>query len=651
MALPTPNLDDRRFQDLVDEAKRRVQQHCPEWTDHNVSDPGVTLIETFASMVEQLLYRLNRVPDLHYRRFLDLIGVRLFAPSTAHCDVTFWLSSAQESPVRIPEGTQVATMHGEIDEPIVFTVSRPLTVVPCTLGHLAMSVAESGAWYVDQTEDLLAGRGPACFATPPAPGNSVYFGLSDAVPGCAVLLRMECDVEGVGVDPKNPPLAWEAWDGERWAECEVDKDTTGGFNVPGDVVLHVPSSHTVSVLARQRAGWLRCRAVAPAPGQPFYSDSPRLHAITASTIGGTVPAEHAEVVRDEVLGVSEGVPGQRFPMARGPVVTDDTGLVVEVSGEDGWQEWREVTSFAASGPEDRHVVIDRVSGEVCFGPAIRQPDGAIRRHGAVPAKSSAIRIPRYRTGGGRRGNVSRGLLRVQRDAVPFVSGVTNRRAAAGGVDGESVRDAESRGPLLLRTLDRAVTAEDYEQLAREAAPEAARVKCVPVNPDASGTPEGVRVLVVPAASGSADLEFVALKLDPGMRDRIVRYLDERRCVGARLSVEEPFYRAVTVVAELRGRGDSTPGALTGRATQALYDYLHPITGGPDGDGWPFGRPVHSGEVFAVLQRVSGVELVESVRLFAADPTTGERGREVQRIALPPNALVFSFGHRVRVAGE
>ena len=87
MALPVPNLDDRRFQDLVDDAKRLVQQRCPEWTDHNVSDPGVTLIELFAWMSDQVLYRLNRVPDRHYVKFLELLGVRLFPPIAARAAI------------------------------------------------------------------------------------------------------------------------------------------------------------------------------------------------------------------------------------------------------------------------------------------------------------------------------------------------------------------------------------------------------------------------------------------------------------------------------------------------------------------------------------------------------------------------------------
>src|SRR5687767_8556335 len=128
MALPVPNLDDRRFQDLVDDAKRLVQQRCPEWTDHNVSDPGVTLIELFAWMTEQLLYRLNRVPDRNYVKFLELIGVRLFPPTAAVADVTFWLSAPQPEPVRVPAGTQVATVRTETEDAVSFTTSQDLTI-------------------------------------------------------------------------------------------------------------------------------------------------------------------------------------------------------------------------------------------------------------------------------------------------------------------------------------------------------------------------------------------------------------------------------------------------------------------------------------------------------------------------------------------
>src|SRR3954471_17162455 len=109
MTLPAPRLDDRTFQQLVDEAKRRVQQSCPEWTDHNVSDPGVVLIELFAAMTDQVTYRLNQVPDHLYRRFLELIGVTPHPPRAASAGVTFWLSAPQPETVRVPRNTQMAT--------------------------------------------------------------------------------------------------------------------------------------------------------------------------------------------------------------------------------------------------------------------------------------------------------------------------------------------------------------------------------------------------------------------------------------------------------------------------------------------------------------------------------------------------------------
>src|ERR1700751_2663873 len=131
MALPAPNLDDRRFQNLVDDAKRLVQRRCPEWTDHNVSDPGVTLIETFAYMTDQLLYRLNRVPDRNYIKFLELIGVRLFPPTAASTHGPFWLSAPQETTVSVPVGVEVATPSTEaVGSAIAFTTTDKLDMVP-----------------------------------------------------------------------------------------------------------------------------------------------------------------------------------------------------------------------------------------------------------------------------------------------------------------------------------------------------------------------------------------------------------------------------------------------------------------------------------------------------------------------------------------
>ena len=165
--LPAPNLDDRTFQGLVDEAKRLVQNRCPEWTDHNVSDPGVTLIEAFAQMVDQLIYRLNRVPDLNYIKFLELIGVELRSPAPAQGKVTFWLSAPQPQTVLVRNETQVATPRTDIHEPIVFSTTRDLEIIPCAF-------ARAGAWLVgseptDHTQALSAKQGfPAFSATPGA---------------------------------------------------------------------------------------------------------------------------------------------------------------------------------------------------------------------------------------------------------------------------------------------------------------------------------------------------------------------------------------------------------------------------------------------------------------------------------------------------
>ncbi|MFF5218373.1 putative baseplate assembly protein [Micromonospora sp. NPDC000442] len=646
MALPAPNLDDRRFQQLVDDAKRFIQQRCPEWTDHNVSDPGVTLIEAFAQMTDELLYRLNRVPEKNYLAFLDLIGVRLYPPTAARVDLTFWLAAPQPETVLLRAGTEAGTVRTETEEAIVFGTVSDLAIVPCELTHLRVHPADGPG--ADRTDQVLGGRDVPCFTTPPTVGDALLLGLDTAVPSCAVVLRLESRVEGIGVDPRQPPLRWEAWDGAGWVACEVDSDSTGGLNRPGDVVLHVPAGHTASVVGGQRAGWLRCRLVAAEAGQPFYSASPTIRAASAFTLGGTVTAVHAETVTEEFLGESEGVSGQRFRVARPPVIPDDEPFVVEVSDGTGWQEWAEVDAFGATGPDDRCVTVDRSTGEVAFGPAVREPDGSLRRYGAVPPNGTRLRVRRYRTGGGRRGNVARGAISTLRSSVPYVSRVENREAAAGGVDGESVQSARQRGPVQLRAQDRAVTARDYELIAGQAVPAAARIRCLSAGDGADAG--GVRVLVVPEAVADSGerLRFEQLIPPDDMLATVAEHLDARRPIGVRLVVEPPFYQGVTVAARLTARPGASAERLRAAALDALYGYLNPLRGGPDGSGWPFGRPVQSGELFGVLQRLTGVALVEEVLLFPADPITGQRGAATPRVELDRHALVFSYEHQVRV---
>lgn len=645
--LPAPNLDDRRFQQLVDEAKRFVQRRCPEWTDHNVSDPGVTLIELFASMTDQVLYRLNRVPDRNYIKFLELMGVRLFPPTAAQVDVTFWLSAPQPTVVMVAKGTETATVRTDREQAMAFTTVEDLAIVPCSLTALMSSVEPTD--FRDQFASVEAGKQFFCFDTRPKPGDLLLIGLDGPVPSCAVNLRFRCDIEGVGVDPRNPPLIWEAWTGAGWDECETTRDETGGLNRDGDVVLHVPSGHVASLVGNRRAGWLRCRVVEPEPNQPFYGASPRIGRLVAFTIGGTVGAVNAARVDDEIVGVSDEVAAQRFPVAHPPVVPSEEPAVLEVSTEDGWEEWHCVDSFAESGPDDPHFILDATTGEVQLGPAVRERDGSLRFFGRVPPKGSVLRLRSYLTGGGRLGNVARGTITVLKSSIPYVADVENRAPASGGVDGEDLESVKIRGPLALRTRERAVTAQDYEQIALEAAPEVARIRCVPAGSDPT-LAGAVRLLVVPAAADDdiGRLDFEQLIPAEDTMVRITEHLDKHRVIGARLVVEPPVYQGITVVARLTARAHSSPELIQAEATEALYRYFHPISGGPDGTGWPFGRAVQSGEVYSVLQGLRGVEAVEDARLFGADPVSGSRGSAVARLDVAPNALVFSYQHQVLV---
>jgi predicted phage baseplate assembly protein len=580
-------------------------------------------------------------------KFLELLGVRLYPATAARTEVTFWLSAPQPVEIIIPPGTEVATPRGDAPQSaVVFSTAENLAIVPCEFTYLGVELS-GGSWQ-DYTSSVRVAP-VRCFSPQPLVDDVFMVGLSAATPHCAVSIRLNCEIEGVGVDPLDPPLVWEAYDGIGWARCEVERDSTGGLNRAGEVVIHVPDSHVMSLVHGLRAGWVRARTVAPHEDQSFYSNSPLIRSVAAATVGGTTGAVQAQVVENEIIGMSEGVPGQRFAFAHPPVIpAREHEIMLEVADEEGWQPWVEVNDFSSSSESDPHFILDAVAGEIELGPAVRMPDGTMVNFGAVPGKGEILRVRQYRTGGGQKGNVARGAISVGRTTIPFVNRVENRSVASGGVDAESVDEAKVRGPIVLRTLGRAVTADDYEELARVAVPEAARVRAVTSDsPEEAG---GVRVLLVPMVGDNDEgrLAFEDLIPSDDLLERAATYLDARRTIGARVLVEPPAYQGITVVARLRARPWADGARLQATAVQALYSHLHPISGGPDGTGWPFGRPVQLGEIHAVLQSVPGTDLVEDVLLFAADPVTGERGPASDRVLVAENALVFSYEHQIRI---
>ncbi len=674
MALPVPNLDDRTFQDLVNEARRRIPLYCPEWTDHNLSDPGITLIELFAWMTELLIYRLNKVPDKNYIKFLELIGVRLAPANPATTDITFRLSAPPATAITIPRGTEVATVRTETQEAIVFTTSEDLTISPPVLEAFLLS--QDGSRFDDRLPLLreweglqagLAAGGEApsfpLFQPVPEPGNAFYLGFSSDLRGTVLVLNIACDERAAhGINPSNPPLLWEYWDGAQqgWAlfqrrpeaEAWLESDGTRGFNQNGSIVLHVPRTAAETTVGLRQGYWIRCRVTPWTQEQGSYEQSPRLRAITCRAVGGTVPASNSVRVVGEVLGTSNGKPGQVMKVAQVPMLPLGPGEVVEVQKEDntGWEAWQEVKDFSASGPLDKHYICDPVTGEVQFGPAIRSPNGQEVQHGAIPPRGSQVRLTSYRYGGGPRGNVGRGTLTVLKTSIPYVASVTNRRPASGGVDPESVENAKLRGPQALRTRNRAVTAEDFEYLAREASPSVGRARCVqPGEVGQEGTPQPgvVQVLLVPAmATPKQQLTPQELALSRELREQVKQYLDDRRVLTSVLVVTEPEYLWVSVEARVKVRRGADPQSMARAVEQKLYQFIHPLYGGPEGTGWPFGRDLFTSELYAQIQTVPGVEYVEELLVFPVDPESGKRGEVTQRLKVPPTGLLCSHSHKV-----
>jgi predicted phage baseplate assembly protein len=472
----------------------------------------------------------------------------------------------------------------------------------------------------------------------------------------------------------------------RWEKLEV-QDGTEGLTERGIVSINFPEATAAFELFGTSAHWIRVRVTGDAfyrgPTGPAFrkegkrtiehkredrsavADLPR-----PPTLEGVHPntqwAYNERTVSDEVLGSSDGSHDQTFACGSAPV-TDIELWVDEVDALSGserralererpeaverlpesgdpvefWVRWDAVEDFLDSGAEARHYRIDRTSGTVTFG------DG---QRGAIPpAGENNVRVT-YKTGGGSQGNVPAGAIEELRDPITLVDSVTNLRPSDGGADVESMDAVVSRAPERIKNADRAVSPSDFEQVARAASRELATVKCEP-EMDGKGDrrPGWVTLLVVPR--GQRDRPVPSMEL----RKRVEEAVSERApatLVGrdeGRITVRGPNYAAVSVEATVHTRGVESVSALKSTIEADLDAFLHPLSGGPDGEGWSFGESPQLSAVSSLVEGVEGVDAVDSAAM-----TVEARGEEKRILTegddptLDRDTLVCSGTHEVTV---
>jgi hypothetical protein len=677
MPLPLPNLDTRRWADLVDDARGVIARYAPAWTDYNAHDPGITLVELFAWLVEMDVYRVNCIPPRHILKFLELLGFPPKPPEPAHVPLTFTGAGT------IPVGAQFSTGSG-----IAFRTLRDMTIGAAAFAALQVDIGD-GIIH-DQTSQLGANAAVPLFGALPVAGSAAYLGFSSLPAGAPLTFYFWFTAPGGGI----ATLVWEAYTGgpDPWTIVAVTADHTRSLTENGEIQLSVPAGLVAATLGENPAPlyYLRCRVasasydaaptlmrVAPntmvaeqaIPASETYSIAP------TATISGPAPSAGQQISFDcamddagiiqsltflapgaggaPLAGVVSYQPpaapapgmlmldmahaGESLLLPAAPMVRSTLHLFTLQSG--AWQEWTRVADLDSSTRTDFHFAIDPVSGSVTFG------DG--ERGRALP--DGALVFAQYLVTLAGNGNVAPGEV----TSSPL-SGITvaNFGASWGGAAQEDLESATGRAAALLYNHDplaphpptNGVNLQDFERMALSVPhTRVARVKAY-ANLDGRypclTAPGSVTVVVIP------DLHVPAPMPSAHLLAAVESYLCRRRIVCTQVHVIAPTYVTVRVSAQVAITADASAPTVKAAIIAALNAFLDPLTGGPDGTGWPFGRDVYRTEIMALITAVGGVDYVTSLAISAngGSPNCGN-------LSICAAALTSPGAHQILITTE
>ncbi|MGW2326805.1 putative baseplate assembly protein [Streptomyces sp. NPDC001700] len=596
MTLPAPKLDDLTWADMMAAIRRRIPAESDgTWTLHAPVDPGVTLLELFAYLLEQRLYWLDQVPDALVVAILRLLGLE--PPRPARPAATVLRLTARQEDTDVPVVPAGTALTRDPTGRIVFTLDDEVAVLPLAEG------GEITVWTDrDRTADLRARRGIALLASDGAPAEARFTlpltGAHSAPGPIGLLVELDAPAASVpswlpGAADGVPPPAELTWSWFRpgtdiTGAFEKVEDGTAGLRRSGVVRLHPPADWTT-----QDSGLLLSTPAAT------YAAPPRLLQLAVN-----VSAAHHRTHRtasgadlQEQTAAWLRLPGQHL------ILPDAADRLLEATLSLAGQEWQPVPDFTFGAPADRTFVLDRAEGALVFG------DGLT---GRIPRPDPDVRVA-YVTGGGRDGNGGMTGNWLPAEDTPAAGAVSaaNLVRAEGGADPETIPQARQRAAASLGEVTRAVTADDFVTLARTT-PGVAVARAYPALGSHPGfpcatVPGAVTVHIVPAAPRD-DLgreDFVAAPVpDPGMLRAVAARLEAARLLTSEIFVRAPRYRDVALRVDLSGDpADRT--RVSAVVTAALRRFLDPLAGGDDQDGWPFGQPLRPSALLRAAQRALG----------------------------------------------
>jgi predicted phage baseplate assembly protein len=656
-----PNLDDRSWQDIVDECKALIPRYAPEWTDHNTSDLGITLVELFAWLVEGMIYRLNRVPDKNFIEFLNLLGITRDPATPASVFLTYSAAAA----ATVPVGSQAATIQSSDEPPVIFETTAALEVLPTNLTTALYSRKVLLDKYLNISRRVIAAPLEGfSVLVPGTPGNNdatLFIGFDQPVAAPIRLLVRVSSAPTPGPVQLQlrysrgtaAPGTWPILGGVSDGTSALSSNGAITFTVPLDWASQVPATHwplfvpdSLADVVSAPQYWIALRLINPSTPDVQVPVESILFNSVESTNAITVPSP------GEVLGASTGAPFQRFALRNTPVYKRPAAkdpydhLILQVrpplvgGGFGPWVTWRRVEYFTAGAAEEYR--LDPVTGTVSFG----NHDAATPAgQGSVPPAGSEIRAQTYRyAAGGSRGNVGSGTVMVMRTPPPpGIIGVKNIPGARGGSDEESIEETKRRAPEVLRNRNRAITADDYEYLAREATTDVRKVRCLAPRLwtlyDPAGSPVGdpwtfgqlnrdtgnVNVVIVPDAPLTDRTPPAPVELIREVSD----YLMDRRVVTANLHVAGPRYlpiRATVAINVWRKAADSglvpdpaVSNAYRDQIVARIMRFFHPVKGGADGKGWEVGQDATISELFEFIRPDSEIGFISALSIQGMTP--------------------------------